>query len=69
LFEEKPVFIGRLLFKSIIKDMAKLKEVKVRILAPVAGKYLLSHNVGAIVSMEAKQADVLVENKDAEFVK
>tara|TARA_R110001632_G_scaffold137804_2_gene253408 strand:+ start:3422 stop:3571 length:150 start_codon:yes stop_codon:yes gene_type:complete len=49
--------------------MAKAKEVKIKILKPVAGKYLLSHNVGDVVSIEAKQATELVENKDAEFVK
>ena len=49
--------------------MAKAKTVKIKILEPVAGKYLLSHNVGEVVSMEEKQASVMVENKDAEFVK
>lgn len=49
--------------------MAKPKKVKIKILKPVAGKYLLSHNVGDTVSIDAKQAEEIVENKDAEFVK
>lgn len=49
--------------------MAKPKTVKIKVLEPLAGKYLLSHNVGEIVTMEEKQAIILVENKDAEFVK
>ena len=49
--------------------MAKPKKVKIKILNPVAGQYLLSYSVGEIVSHDAKQAAEMVENKDAEFVK
>lgn len=57
--------------KAFLKTlkMAKPKKVKIKILKPVAGKYLLSHNVGDTVSIDAKQAEEIVENKDAEFVK
>ena len=49
--------------------MAAPKKIKVKILLSVAGKYRLSHNVGDVVSMEAKQANVLIEDKYAEEVK
>lgn len=57
------------IFNKLVKLSKQVEEVEVRILEPVAGKYLLSHNVGEVVSMDANQAAVLVENKDAEFVK
>ena len=43
--------------------------IKVRILLPVAGKFLLSYNVGQEVDLPANQAKELVELKYAEFVK
>ena len=49
--------------------MAKAKTVKIKILNPVAGKYLMSANVGDTISIDKNQAEELVENKDAEFVK
>lgn len=52
--------------------MAKQKKtelIKIKILEPVAGKYLMSANVGDIIEISFNQASELVENKDAEFVK
>ena len=49
--------------------MAKIKKVKKKILKSVSATYLLPYSVGEIVSIEEKQAEVMVENKDAEFVK
>lgn len=57
------------IFNKLVKSLSASKQVKIKILEPVAGKYLLSYNVGEIVSIEEKQAEVMVENKDAEFVK
>ena len=42
--------------------------IKVRILLPVAGKFLLSHNVGDEIEMETKQANELIEAAYAEKV-
>lgn len=47
----------------------KVKKVKVRILIPLAGKYLLSPSKGDIVSYPEAFANELVEDKYAEFVK
>ncbi|QOD60651.1 hypothetical protein H9I45_15125 [Polaribacter haliotis] len=49
--------------------MAKAKLVKIEILEPVAGKYLMSANIGDVIEIDATQATVLVENNDAKFVK
>jgi hypothetical protein len=55
--------------------MAKKKETanktkKVEITAHnLAGKYLLPYSKGAVVSLEAKQADELIKAKDAKEVK
>lgn len=49
--------------------MAKPKKIKIKILNPVSGTYLLSHNVGDVILIDSNQASVMVENKDAEFVK
>lgn len=44
-------------------------EVKIRILLSPAGKFLLPYNVGQVVSLNANQADELVDCKYAEYVK
>lgn len=49
--------------------MAEAKKIKVEILLPVAGRFLLSYNVGQKVSLEAKQANELIEAKYAKAVK
>lgn len=49
--------------------MAKAKTVKIKILKPVAGRYLMSANIGDTISIDENQAAEMVENKDAEFVK
>tara|TARA_R110002096_G_scaffold347618_1_gene540922 strand:+ start:3333 stop:3566 length:234 start_codon:yes stop_codon:yes gene_type:complete len=46
-----------------------VKKVKIKILAPVAGKYHLSFNVGDEITIDVNQAAAMVENKDAAFVK
>ncbi len=38
------------------------KKVKIEILKPVAGTYKLSANVGDTISIEAKQADEMIDN-------
>lgn len=48
--------------------MAKAKTLKVKILLPVAGVYLLSDNVGDVVSYAEPLATEMVESKHAEFV-
>ena len=40
---------------------AKTTTTKIEILIPVAGKFLLSHNVGDKVDMESKQAEILID--------
>jgi hypothetical protein len=57
------------IFNKLVKSLSAEQTLKIKILEPVARKYLLSHNVGEEVEIEAKQAQVMVENKDAEFVK
>lgn len=57
------------IFNKLVKFVSAPKTIKIKVLSPLAGKYLLSHNIGEVVSMEEKQATELVENKDAEFVK
>lgn len=47
----------------------KQELIKVRILLPVAGKFLLAYNVGQEVELPENQAKELVEVKYAEFVK
>lgn len=46
----------------------KKGEVKIKILAPVAGKFLLPYNVGQVVHHPALQADEMVEARYAEYV-
>ena len=49
--------------------MAVTKKIKVKIVLPVAGKFLLSHNIGDIVSIETKQAQELINSGYAKKVK
>lgn len=42
---------------------------KVRILLPVAGRFLLPYNVGQVVAIEKKQAQELIDTQYAEAVK
>lgn len=51
------------------KRVAKPKTKKVKILLPVAGRYLLPDNVGDVVAYPESLATQLVEDKYAEFVK
>lgn len=51
------------------KGIKNPKMSKIKILKSVAGRYLLSYNIGEEVMHEAKQAAEMVENKDAKFVK
>lgn len=44
-------------------------DVKIKILAPVAGKFFLPYNVGQVVYHPAQQADEMVEARYAEYVK
>lgn len=45
---------------------SKAKQVKVRILcANAAGKYKLPYSKGVITTLPAKQAEEMIENKDA----
>jgi len=37
------------------------KKLKIKITAPVAGKFLLPYNIDQIVSIEAKQAQDLID--------
>ena len=57
------------IFSNLVKSLEGPEKVKIKILNPVAGQYLLSYSVDEIVSHDAKQAAEMVENKDAEFVK
>ena len=54
---------------SKIMAKAKIKLVKIKILLPLAGMYLLSDNKGDVVSYPEALASELVESKHAEFVK
>lgn len=47
----------------------KIKDKKVKILLPVAGKFNLSYNVGETYLIEAKQAGELISAKYAKEVK
>lgn len=51
--------------------MAKkeVKLVSVKVLLPLAGKFMLSDNVGDVVAYPEALATELVESKYAEFVK
>lgn len=61
------VFLKR---SKMAKNSVKVvKQTKVKILLPVAGKYNLSANVGEEVVYPASLATELVEDKYAEFVK
>jgi hypothetical protein len=51
------------------ENAKKEKVVKIKILLPVAGKFLLPYNVGQIVKLSENQANEIVEAKYAEFVK
>lgn len=42
-----------------------MTKIKIKITAPVAGKYNLSHNIGDVVDMDAKQAQVMIDAGDA----
>ena len=50
------------------ENAKKEKVVKIKILLPVAGKFLLPYNVGQIVKLSENQANEIVEAKYAEFV-
>lgn len=47
----------------------KNKNKEIRILLPVAGRFLLPYNVEQVVSLEEKQAQELIDAKYAEEVK
>ncbi|MFD1292638.1 hypothetical protein ACFQ5N_02210 [Lutibacter holmesii] len=47
----------------------KIKNKKVKILLPVAGKFNLSFDVGKTYTMEVKQANELIKAQYAEEVK
>lgn len=47
----------------------KEKLVKIKILLPVAGKFLLPYNVDQVVRLSENQATELVDSKYAEYVK
>lgn len=51
------------------KTTGKPKTKKVKILLPVAGRFLRSENVGDVVSLPEALATEMVEDKYAEFVK
>lgn len=51
------------------KITTKTTTKKVRIVLPIAGKFLRSENVGDVAEYPAALADEMVENKYAEFVK
>ena len=51
------------------RTVNKKGEVKIKIIAPVAGKFLLPYNVGQEVFHQANQADEMVETRYAEYVK
>ena len=58
------------IFKNLKKSLEVSEElVEVKILLPVAGRYLLSANVGDVVSYPETLATELVEDKFAKFVK
>lgn len=66
--------MAKAFFKNKSNSMAKQakkvdKNKKVKILLPIAGRYLLSANVGDVVSYPETLATELVEDKFAEFVK
>lgn len=42
------------------KKKTTSKSIKVEILGPVAGKFLLPYNVGQVVTLESKQAEELI---------
>ena len=46
----------------------KAKNIEIKILLPVAGKFKLSYNVGETYTVEAKQANELIEAKYAKKV-
>lgn len=54
--------------KVVQKKVNKQGQVKIKILHPVTGKFLLPYNVGQVVSLDEKQADELVEARYAEYV-
>jgi len=49
--------------------MAKAKKIKIKILLPIAGVYLLSDNVGDVVSYPEALATEMIESKHAKIVK
>lgn len=51
-----------------LKKVDKKGLVRVKIVHPVTGKFLLPYNVGQVVSLDEKQADELVEARYAEYV-
>ena len=51
------------------KRQVKPKTLKIKMLLPVAGKFLLSFNVGETYTVEYKQAKELIEAQYAEEVK
>lgn len=54
--------------KKTNKEAQTQKRVKV-LVDNLAGKYLLPWNKGQVISIEAKQAEELIQAKDAEEVK
>ncbi len=57
--------------KAFLKKckMAKAKKIKIKILLPIAGVYLLSDNVGDVVSYPEALATEMIESKHAKIVK
>ena len=49
------------------KKVSAKGEVKVRILLPVAGRFMLPYNVNQVVSLPEKQADEIVETRYGEY--
>lgn len=50
------------------KSVDKKGNVKVRILLPVSGKFLLPYNVNQVVALPEKQAEEIVEARYGEYV-
>lgn len=56
--------------KQVKKTPGESQEyIKIKILLPVSGKFLLPYNVGQVVELPKNQAEEMVEVKYAEFVK
>lgn len=55
-------------YEASVKPAAKNKSKKVRILLPVAGKFLLPYDVGQEVLINENMAAELVDAKYAEYI-